>query len=294
MPDAWVEDGPVDLGDSPLMVRQAGTPDGKALVFFHGSPSCRLEPSFADGLCTELGIRLISFDRPGYGESRARPFSLASIARDTATLADTLGVERFATTGQSGGGPFSLACAAVLGDRVTRAGVTAGPAPFQEMPGLLDVLDENDQRAVALLPDQAAAAAAFASGFEPFRELGRGTDEQILAGFKTMASRRDGELFDRPELGRSLAAAVRASLVHGTSGGGWDNVAWVGPWDIDLDAIGQPVLLWYGDEDTFVPAGVAQWLDQRLPTATLVVRAGEGHASVMEHAREILTTLVSD
>lgn len=112
----------------------------------------------------ELGIRLGSFDRPGYGESPGLRFSLASIARDTALVADALGIERFASHGQSGGGPFSLACAAVLGDRVTRCGVTAGPAPFQEVPGLLDALDDNDRAALALLPDQEAAARQFAVG----------------------------------------------------------------------------------------------------------------------------------
>jgi pimeloyl-ACP methyl ester carboxylesterase len=89
-------------------------------------------------------------------------------------------------------------------------------------------------------------------------------------------------------------AATRAALVQGTSGGGWDNVAWVGPWDVDLDAIRQRVHLWYGDEDTFVPLVCGEWLERRLPTATLVVRPGEGHMGVMEHAREVLETLTAD
>jgi pimeloyl-ACP methyl ester carboxylesterase len=262
-------------------------------VFFHGTPSCRFETAFADGICAELGIRMISFDRPGYGGSAAAPFGLASIARDTGVVADILGVQRFVTLGQSGGGPFSLACAAVLGERIPRAGVTAGSPPFSEMPGLWDLLEDNDRKAVDLLPDREAAAAQFAAGFEPFRELGRGTDEDLLAVFKQMGSPRDAQLFDDPELGACLAAAARASLAHGTSGGGWDNVASVGPWDVDLEEVRQPVHLWYGDEDRFVPPGTGEWLDARLPTATLVVRRGEGHASVMEHAREILETLVS-
>ena len=284
----------VDVGGHTLKVREAGDPDGKPLVYFHGTPSCRLEPAFADRPAAELGIRLVSFDRPGYGESPAVPFSLALIARDTALVADALGIERFATHGQSGGGPFSLACAAVLGDRVTRCGVTAGPAPFQEVPGLLDVLDDNDRAALALLPDEEAAARQFAVGFDVFRQLGRATDAAIVAGFKTMSSRRDGEVLDRPEPAMALIGALRAALVHGTSGAGWDNVAWVGPWDIDLAAIRQPVFLWYADEDTFAAPVNGEWLDEHLPTATFVLREGEGHMSVMEHASEILETLTGD
>ena len=203
-------------------------------------------------------------------------------------------MERFATLGQSGGGPFSLACAAVLGDRVTRAGVASGPAPYLEMPGLVDTLDDDDRKALALLPDEEAAAAHFALGFEPFRQLAHASDAEILAGFKRMLSPHDGEVLDRPELGGALAAAMRHAMPHGTSGAGWDNVAWVGPWDVDLDAIRQPVHLWYGGDDPLTTPGAGEWLDRRLPTATLVLRPGDGHTGVMEHAREILETLVSD
>jgi pimeloyl-ACP methyl ester carboxylesterase len=77
MTQPWVTESRIDASGAPLMVRQSGDPAGMALVYFHGTPSCRLEPAFADALCAELGIRLVSFDRPGYGESPARPFSLS-------------------------------------------------------------------------------------------------------------------------------------------------------------------------------------------------------------------------
>ncbi len=294
MTQGWVEESRVEVNGRAVAVRQGGDPEGRALVYFHGTPSSRLETSFADDLCLELGIRMISFDRPGYGESAPASFSLSSIARDTGVLADALGVARFATVGQSGGGPFSLAAAAVLGDRVTRAGVTSGAGPFALVPELSAALDETDRKAVALLPDLAAAAQQFAVGFEPLRGLFAGSPEQITGGFRQMLNAHDGTLLDRPELATGLAAAMKESLRNGTSGAGWDNVAWVGPWDVDLDAIRQPVHLWYGEDDTMCPAVAGTWLDQHLPTATLVLRPGEGHMGVMEHAREIFGTLVSD
>jgi len=290
----WVEEGRYDVGGGALAVRQAGDPEGSPVVYFHGTPSSRLETSSADDLCAELGIRMVCFDRPGYGGSPAASFSLSSIARDTGVLADALGIGRFATIGQSGGGPFSLACAAVLGDRITRAGVTSGAAPFDRVPELSGALDENDRKAVDLLPDAEASAAQFAAGFEPLRGLFSGSLEQIVGGFRSMLSRHDGELLDRPEFAACLAGAMKESLRNGTSGGGWDNVAWVGPWDVDLDAIHSPVHLWYGDDDPMCPPVAGTWLDEHLPTASLVLRPGEGHMGVMEHAREILETLVSD
>ncbi len=291
MAETWVNEQRIEIDGGIWAVRQAGAADGVPVVYFHGTPSSRLEPAFADELCAGLGVRVIAFDRPGYGGSSPAAFSLSSVARVTAEIADRLGVERFATTGQSGGGPFSLACGAVLGDRVTRVGVTSGAGPFQEVPGLLGMLDENDQQAVALLPDQEAAAAQFAVGFEPFRQLGAGSDEQIVAGFRTMCSAHDGELLDRPEIAGALVASIHAAMPQGTAGGGWDNVAWVGPWDIDLASVTQPVFLWYGDDDPFVPSTVGPWLAEHLPTSTLVLRPGEGHLGVMEHARDVFGTL---
>jgi pimeloyl-ACP methyl ester carboxylesterase len=290
----WVDDRTIEIDGLTWAVRQSGAPDGRPLVYFHGTPSSRLETAFADDTAAALGVRLVSFDRPGYGGSAFAPFSLASVAVDTGRIVDALGIDRFATTGQSGGGPFSLACGAVLGERVTRVGVTSGAGPFDKVPELMAALDDNDTAAVALLPDAEEAAQQFAAGFEPFRELASADDATIVAGFRQMCSSRDGRLLDDPQVASAIAAGLRASLVQGCEGAGWDNVAWVGPWDVELDDVRRPVHLWYGDDDPFCPAVVGPWLEQHLPDATLVLREGEGHMGVVEHREEVLTTLTRD
>ena len=80
----------------------------------------------------ELGVRLISFDRPGYGGSdRLDSRRVADVVPDVVAIADELELERFAVLGRSGGGPHALACAALLPDRVTRAGVLVSLAPWE-------------------------------------------------------------------------------------------------------------------------------------------------------------------
>jgi pimeloyl-ACP methyl ester carboxylesterase len=276
------------------MVRQSGDLDGRAVVYFHGTPSSRLEPAYADAAAAELGVRLVCFDRPGYGGSTAAGFGLASVAASTGAIADRLRVDRFATLGQSGGGPFALACAAVLGDGVTRVAVTSGAIPFQRVPGALDRLDEEDAAALALLPDRTAAAAGLASGFEPFREQLRGPDGPILAAFRARHSPRDNEILEWPGVAAGLLRSLRESMVAGPSGGGWDNVAWIGEWDIDLSDVRQPVDLWYGGDDGRHPPGDAEWLAEHLPDATLHLVPESGHLLVIEHISEILTTLTAD
>src|SRR5581483_1597285 len=226
---------------------------------------------FGDDLAAEAGVRLVSFDRPGYGRSTPTSFSLSSIARDAVAVADALGIERFATLGQSGGGPFALATATVAPDRVARVGVASGPGPFTDVPGAVDQLDDNDTAANALLPDDPVrAAAGFARGFEPLVEAMRtGTDEQIAAIFDELMSPHDQEVLAEPRFAAALVTSEREALRQGGSGGGWDNVAWIGPWDVDISRVRCPVHLWYGDDDRFAPRAHGEWLRDHLPDAEL-------------------------
>jgi pimeloyl-ACP methyl ester carboxylesterase len=115
-----------------LHVHDEGDPHGHAVVVQHGTPGCgRLHPSDVDDARTR-GIRLIGFDRAGYGGSSANlGRSFAGAAGDVAALLDALGVDRFATWGHSGGGgPHALACAALLPGRCVAAATLASPAPY--------------------------------------------------------------------------------------------------------------------------------------------------------------------
>lgn len=283
----------VSFGDRTIRVRDAGDPHGKPVVYFHGTPGSRLDIAFADDIAAHAGVRLISFDRPGYGASTPCQFGLTSIAQDVAAVADTLKIDRFATLGQSGGGPFSLAAAAVLGDRVSRAGVASGGGPFNLVPGALAALDDNDTQALALLPeDVPGAARGFAAGFEPLVATFRDRSPlEVMAGFEAALSTRDRELMQDDRLATALGTSMKEAMIQGATGGGWDNVAWVGPWDIDHTAIRCPVHLWYGDEDRFCSPSHGTWLRDNLHDARLVLRQGEGHLGFVEHAPEMFAAL---
>jgi pimeloyl-ACP methyl ester carboxylesterase len=283
----------VGRGGRVLRVRDAGDRGGAVVMYFHGTPSSRLDLCFGEQLAAGRGVRLVSFDRPGYGGSAPAPFGLASIGADAHAVADELGVARFAVLGWSGGGPGALAAAAVPASRVTRVGIASGEGPFQLIPGALDELDENDRGALLQLPgDPVAAAAAFAKGFEPVTELSRAPGSAgLLSAFKDVLSFRDGELLDDQRYAAALADTVREGLRQGTSGAGWDNVSWIGEWDIDLNSVRCPVLLWYGSDDPLVPPTHGEWLSEHLPRARLVVHEGEGHLGPYEHLGEMLDAL---
>lgn len=278
------------VGDGVVRVREAGDLDGWPVVHFHGTPGSRLELAWADDTAAAEGVRIVTFDRPGYGGSSARPFGLASVAAMALSLADVLGLERFATMGQSGGGPFALATAAAGGSRVTAVGVASGAGPFQHVPDALGGLSDIDQRAVALLVDDPVAAAeTFASGFTPLD--GFPDVDAVRRAFEPALSQRDKQLLETPEFAQALLSEIREGLRSGTIGGGWDNVAWVGAWDVDVSTVSCPVFLWYGLEDRMAPPAHGRWLHEHLPTSTLVERPGEGHFGLVEHYGEALRTL---
>src|SRR3712207_4192656 len=109
---------------------------GKLAVFWqHGTPNVGAPPEPLFAAADRLGIRWVSYDRPGYGGSIPPPDrDIASAAADVAAVvsavADALGIDRFAVVGHSGGGPHALACGALLGERVLAVVSVAGMAPF--------------------------------------------------------------------------------------------------------------------------------------------------------------------
>lgn len=279
------------IGARMLRVRQAGQHDGAPVVYFHGTPGSRLDLAFGDAVADASGVRLVSFDRPGYGGSTPSPFSLASVGADALTVADALGITGFSTLGHSGGGPFALAAAAVGGSRVTAVGIASGAGPFESIPNALDDLTEGDRAAHALLPgDPDGAARGFAAGFDELARM-RFDDAAMLAALAPALSTRDRALMEDSTHGPLVIASMREGLSAGVEGAGWDNVAWIGPWDIDLTQVHCPVHLWYGEDDLMAPPAHGSWLRDHVPDGTLVVRPGEGHLAIADHLGEILQTL---
>jgi pimeloyl-ACP methyl ester carboxylesterase len=272
-----------------LRVRESGDPSGEPILHFHGTPGCRLEMAWADDLLVDAGVRWIAFDRPGYGGSTTAAFNLGSVAKMALQVADQYGLDRFRTSGWSGGGPFALATAAVAGERVEAVGVIAGAGPFQLVPGALDVLSDGDKAAERLLPGNPdAACAGFVEGFDMTAALESSTS--LYEDFEPLLSDSDRRLWS--DYSEHLLADVREAMRQGVAGCGWDNVAWIGAWDIDPTTVKCPVLLWYGTEDRMAQPSHAHWFQENLPDARLTMREGEGHLLAFEHLAEMLPELL--
>jgi pimeloyl-ACP methyl ester carboxylesterase len=268
----------------------AGDPSGDLVVYHHGTPmSGLLEREWAEA-AERRGIRLVGYDRAGYGGSTRRPGrSVADVVDDIAALADSLRVDRFRTWGVSGGGPHALACAALLGDRVIAAAAVASVAPY-DAPGL-DFLNGMGQ-------DNLDEFGAAVQGRDALRDYLAGARRGVLESSpEGLRDEMDSLL---PEVDKAVLTGDFAEFMHAamTSGlrataDGWldDDLAFVAPWGFDVGQIGVPTLIMQGDQDLMVPFAHGQWLASRVPSATVRLLPGEGHVSAAAMVSDVLSWL---
>lgn len=264
-----------------LTVREGGDPDGVPVLALHGTPGSSLLYRPHERDAEEKGIRLISYDRPGYGgSSRLEGRCVADCAADIEAICDALGIERCCVWGISGGGPHALAAAAALPDRVAAAAALAPVAPFDA-----DGLDfyegmgeQNIEEFGAIFEGEEAHRAALQRDHD---DLVSATAEQLVEVWTTLIGPAD-----RAVLTGELAQFILESEREGTANGidGWfdDDVAFAFPWGFELSSIRVPVLHWQGRQDRFVPFGHGVWLSQRIPGVESRLTEEDGHLTIPE------------
>jgi pimeloyl-ACP methyl ester carboxylesterase len=229
----------------------------------------------------ERGIRLIGYDRPGYGGSTRHPRrSVADCANDVRAIAAALGIERLAVWGISGGGPHALACAALLPDLVIAVAALASLAPY-DAPGL-DFFggmgQENVDDIKLTLEDEPAARAKLIVDRERMLKM---SVEDMVHAFPTLTSDADAAVFD-PAFAEYLVRTTRAGLA--TDGEGWwdDGMATLTPWGFDLRTIHIPLQLWHGREDRFVPFQHGEWIAGEIPGIDAHLTSEDGHLTLIQ------------
>jgi len=274
-----------------LQVLEEGDPRGRPIFWLHGTPGCRL--MFAPWVhdAREKGIRLIGYDRPGYGGSTALPGrNIAETGRDVGAIADYLGIERFGVWGVSGGGAPALACAATLPKRVVATVSMAGVAPF-EAPGF-DFFAGMNESAVSEYKMCVADRPAFEKLVRTeCDQLAVVTAEQVRQEWGTVDSDADRTAV-AGELGDFLALQAREGVKNGAEGVIEDYFAMVSPWGFELSSIRCPVQIWHGREDPGVPFQHGEWIAAHVPNAEAHLLNGEGHASLARYLPEVHAWLV--
>jgi pimeloyl-ACP methyl ester carboxylesterase len=262
-----------------LAVEEAGDPGGRPVLVHNGTPNSRhlYAPAAADAAAR--GLRLIGYDRPGYGGSTPQPGrTVADCAADVRAICAGLGIDRLAMWGISGGGPHVLACAALLPDLVTAAASLASLAPADA--GGLDWFEGMGQDNADDFKLLKSDPEAMRAKLEKEREQTLATSSGgLLDLLKTLLTPTDAAALTG-EFAEYLVYTGREGLAPGAQGWWDDGVAHAGPWGFELSAIRVPVLLMHGRQDQFVPFGHGQWLAARIPGVEARLLDDDGHLTL--------------
>lgn len=267
-----------------------GDPEGTPIFFFHGSPGSRLQRHPDASIAHELGARIITIDRPGYGLSDFQPErTLLDWPTDVAQLADALGINQFAAIGLSGGGPYLLACAYAMADRLTSATVVSGMGPLDEPDALEGVMPS--MRLGLGIVRKAPWLARLA--LEPAARILRINPVAVKKLIPVSMPRADKEAFGRPD----IQAIDQQDLAEAYRNGGQalhrEVILLTQPWGFRLEDIRTKIHLWHGEEDTTVPFNLAKYVARALPDCEPRFYPVEGHTLIYNYWQEILATALS-
>ena len=262
-----------------LAVEEAGDPGGRPVLVHNGTPNSRhlYGPAAADA--GARGLRLIGYDRPGYGGSTPQPGrTVADCAADVRAICAGLGIGRLAMWGISGGGPHLLACAALLPDLVTAAASLASlaPADAEGLDWFEGMGQDNVDDFKLLQRDEKAARAKLETEREEMLAVSADDLAELL---KTLLTPVDAAALTG-EFAEYLTWTGREGLAPGSQGWWDDGMAHASPWGFELSAIRVPVLLMHGRQDQFVPFGHGQRLAPRIPGVEARLLDRDGHLTL--------------
>jgi pimeloyl-ACP methyl ester carboxylesterase len=273
-----------------LAYAEYGDLHGKPVFFFNGTPGSRMfHPS--EEITTRLGVRLICTDRPGYGGSTFQSNRrLLDWPNDISQLADSLGIDKFAVVGHSGGGPHTLACAYALPERVTAAAILSSAGPV-DAPGATDgmtLLNWFGFKFGQYIPWPLGRLLTWWLFHERAADPAKAMDRDI--GHRPPA---DDKIFAQPEVREVCLQSEREAFRPGMLGFTWDVRLITRPWGFPLEEIKVPVHLWHGTADDSTSIRMARYMAGKIPNCKITICESEGHMLLIPHWEEILTALLT-
>jgi pimeloyl-ACP methyl ester carboxylesterase len=261
---------------------------GVPVLFLHGLPSCRLmRPDVA--LTANLGARLITFDRPGFGQSDPRSGrSLTDTAEDIVALIDHLGLDNVCVAAPSGGGPPALALAHRAPDRIRAVALIGAVAPM-DLPGALAGIT-FERRVGFWLARHLPVVLRWVIS----RRVRPGQDmESFFTGYTKHNPPVDQAILAQPKIRNMFLASYAESLRQGVGAFAWELQLAARPWGFSLSDVRVPVAVWHGGQDNSVPPVMGKRIASAIPGARLHLLPEESHLFFLSRWGEILVDLLS-
>lgn len=277
-------------GDRTIGYAQYGDPEGFPLIFHHGWPGSHHQGSLLHEPAARMGVRVIAVDRPGIGNTRLEGIDrVLDFALAVHDLADALGIDRFHVLGVSGGGPYTLACAAIAKDRMRGVGVCCGAPPLELLTG-----ERNIHFMYRLMMRIHLQAPRLTN---PAMELIRLTINALpspiaLLPLRMVIPKPDREALKVRQNRQILLQCMKEAFQRGTGPVIEDALRIQNPWGFALESIEGPVIFWHGGMDWNIPLETARLMIHRIPLTITHVYASDGHYSLpMKRAQAFLEHL---
>ena len=269
-----------------------GPAEGRTVLWFHGTPGGRRQvPPGARRFADTHGVRVVGVERPGIGTSTPHLYDqVGDFAEDIARVLDAVHADEARVVGLSGGGPYALACAARLPERVPAVAILGGVAPLvgpdAVRGGLLRWLRRSSPALVALRDPLGAIVSRLVRAAHPVAH-------QAYALYAALSPPGDRAVFAAPGVEAmfldDMLDATRTSMRSVID----DAILFSRPWGFGLEEVRRPALFWHGDADPLIPFPHAEHVVERVPGATLRRQPGLSHLAGLACAEEVLEALLA-
>ena len=285
----------IQLPDGAVVAfEEYGDPNGVPVIFCHGWPSSRSMARLTDEPARELGIRIVSIDRPGIRDSSFQPDrKLSDWPRLLEQVVERLDLPEFGMLAISGGAPYAYATAVAMPERVRAIAIVGGAPPIAEITdgeGLLPLY----RWMVALYRSRPGLLRRCLHLVRPFLSVRSPVRfrplllKMLLLRPCDAESLRDAAAFEAIFESQRLAWRASAEGVMA------DAEIHAHPWGFAIEDVRVPVRLWHGKEDRAFSVQLAQQIANRLPNCKSRFVNDAGHYSLpIRHMREILEDLIS-
>lgn len=268
---------------------QAGNP----IVYCIGGVGSRLQAHPTSQQPLPPGIRLIAVERPGMGLSDYLPGrKIVDWPEDLVQLVDALRIASFSIAGVSSGGPYALACAYRIPERLNKCGLVASatpPGPGSSSQGFM--------RTMLWIYRTMPWLTRLWFWWQYARHVSKDDDqlEAILSKplqIPEMFCETDRKLWSDPQMRRHDLLDHLEAFRQGTKGPAYEASLWGRPWGFELEEITfERIYLWHGENDLNSPIASVRAMAASLPHCNAHYYPNHGHSVGSFYWSEILETL---
>ncbi|MHA2357671.1 MAG: alpha/beta fold hydrolase [Candidatus Heimdallarchaeaceae archaeon] len=283
----------VTLNDGRILsYADLGEKEGEPIFYFHGFPGSRLEGRLIHDKAKEVGLRVLSVDRPGFGlsdfQSRRK---ITDWSQDVLELADRLDFKKFGVFGISAGAPYALACALNHPEKLTVVGIISalGSVEFKDS-------IRGDHLFAFRLARFSKLLFSLGFWFTRLRFIRHENKAEIFSKRKSKeVTRKDQEILMSPLTSSLMYESQCESCRKGMKGLAYEAILLGKTWNLKLEEISKKlkIYLWHGEKDYISPVSATREIEKRLSNSVVKYYPEEGHYSLpINKTEEILKDII--